>query len=496
MEAIFVSIILNNLSFGYITPLISELNCVFEHGWSAVVGINGSGKTTLLRLITGELQPDAGSIQTDGDIYYCRQIIDAPPTEAAELYRDFSSRAWKLKTRFGLGEDWPERWGSLSFGEQKRVQIASAFYTEPEILILDEPTNHLDAESRELLVSGLRNFRGTGIIVSHDRQLLDRLPYQTLFLEPPEWDLRKQNYSEAAEIRNAEASYEAEQKAIIGKKVKQLKKQASHYRSRASAADKNRSKKNINRKDHDAKFKMDVARITGKDAVHGKLLNQMQGRIKQEEEKLSGINTRKKASFDFSLHFEPGRHKTLFMIEEGSIKMGEITLSFGSIELGPEEKASLSGVNGCGKSTLLRHIYSYCRKDKTLFIPQELEKSSVRVFFSEMNNLTPAERGEIFSIYAALGSSPERVIEVEKPSPGEIRKLLIADAVRKKYELLILDEPTNHLDLHSIEALETALKEYRAGLVLVSHDNYFLKNTTSRKWRIDNENDTSFRLIQ
>ena len=489
-----LSIIINNLSFGYTTPLISDLNCVFETGWSAVVGINGSGKTTLLRMITGELQPDGGKITADGELVFCRQMIDQPPAEALSMYEDCSSRAWKLKSRFGLEEDWPGRWNTLSCGEQKRVQVASAFYMEPEILILDEPTNHLDAESRDLLMSALKGFRGTGLVVSHDRLLLNDLPYQTLFLEPPGWDLRKQSYSEANETRKTEESYEAEQREILGKKVKQLKKQASHYRSLANTADKNRSKKNLGRKDHDARFKMDVARITGKDAIHGKLLNQMQGRIRQEEEKLSGMGNRKKVKFDFSLHFEPGRYKSLFMLDEGKFEMGEKTLSFSSIQLGPEEKAALAGVNGCGKSTFLRHIYSSCRKNKTLFIPQELESRTVREFFNELNGLTSTERGEVYSIYAALGSAPERLLDVEKPSPGEIRKLLIADAIRKKYELMLLDEPTNHLDLHSIEALETALSEYRAGLVLVSHDHYFLENTTNLKWSITGEDGKNFRL--
>ena len=250
----------------------------------------------------------------------------------------------------------------------------------------------------------------------------------------------------------------------------------------------------MDRNDHDARLKMDTARILGKDAIHGKLMNQLQGRIKHEYSKLDELQVKKRKTFDFSLHLVPGKHKTLFAVDEGQLTMGEKLLSFNAFELKSEGRAALTGINGSGKSTLLRHIYGFCRKKLTLYIPQELDEKSTANFFARINSLSSGERGEIYSIMAALGSEPERVLAAERPSPGEIRKLLIADAVRKKLELLILDEPTNHLDLDSIEALEAALREYRAGLVLVSHDKNFLEYTTDTEWRIEYIDDKNYSL--
>ncbi len=489
-----MSIHFKNLTFGYSELLIKNLSCCFEPGWTAVTGTNGAGKTTLLDIISGVLSPDYGSVSISGGHIYCRQVPHHIPDEAELLFSDDSSEAYRTRLSFGLQDDWLPRWDTLSFGEQKRIQIASAFHLQPEILLLDEPTNHLDSESREILLNALQTFRGTGVIVSHDRSLLDQLPYQVLFLDPPEHDLRSGTYTQANLERQQEASFRKDQREKITRDIRKLENRASGYRNLAKSADSRRSKKNIGRKDHDAKFKMDTARILGKDAIHGKLMNQLQGRIKQDRAKLDSIKTDRKKTFNFALSFEPGRRKTVFSIPEDRLSMGEKVLSFETFELRTEDKAGITGVNGSGKSTLLNHIYQSCRKERTLYVPQELDKQQIRSFFNRINELNSSEKGEIYSIMAALGSEPERVLLGETPSPGEIRKLLIADAIRKKIELLILDEPTNHLDLYSIEALESALHDYRAAMVLVSHDHYFLKNTTTIQWSITENKNNEFHL--
>ena len=93
--------------------------------------------------------------------------------------------AWQLKGRLALEADWLERWESLSHGERKRAQIAVALWLEPPVLAVDEPTNHIDTQARALLEGALRDYRGVGLLVSHDRDLLDRLCRQCLFLDPP-----------------------------------------------------------------------------------------------------------------------------------------------------------------------------------------------------------------------------------------------------------------------------------------------------------------------
>jgi len=489
-----MGIILNNISFGFTESLINGLNCRFDDGWTAVVGANGAGKTSLLRLITGELKPGSGSIECTDTPVFCSQQTSAIPENAEALFTDCEPESYRLQHRFGLSPEWIERWETLSFGEKKRLQIASGLYTGSEILILDEPSNHLDQPSRDLLITALKSFRGTGIIVSHDRLFLNELAYQTLFLEPPAHDLRRQGYDAVSEARKTEQNYIRNRQKQIGSEVRRLEKRAAEYRQLAGTADRRRSKRNIAAADHDAKSKIDAARLTGKDAVDGRTLNRLQGRIEHQKGLLEQYNPSREKSFNYSLRFKPGRYRTLFTVPDGMLELGDKQLSFGSFQMQSEDKVALSGVNGSGKSSLLNHIYGRCRKDGVFYLKQEISSMEAEAFFSRAGSLDSAERGRIYAIMAALGSPPERVLQAENPSPGEMRKLLIAEAITNEIEFLILDEPTNHLDLPSIEALELALAEYGAGLLLVSHDRLFLENTTDIRWQITPIEENRFEL--
>ena len=480
-----------DLSFGWDAPLIRDLNCRFEAGWTGITGVNGSGKTTLLNLLTGGLLPESGDIQVAGSLLYCRQVPEPFPAEAESLFDDYSAEAYQLKRLYGLEEVWRYRPETLSHGERKRIQVAAAIWLDPDILILDEPTNHLDSESKAVLTAALKQFRGVGIIVSHDRQLLDELTNRTLFLEPPGHDLREQPYSEAVKVRDEEAAWNASRRASLQKQIRRLEGQAAAYRRLARGADKRSSKRRLDPKDHDGRLKLDCARLLGKDAMHGKMLNQLQGRIRQEQEKADALLLTKRPTFDFALHFTPDRRRYQFMLEDGEIRMGDKLLTYPDLSLGSGDHTALTGVNGSGKSTLLKMIYPHCREEETLYIPQEIPAAGQDSFFRRVNSLPNHDRGELYAIMAALGSDPRRVLAAESPSPGELRKLLIADAIRGQIALMILDEPTNHLDLKSIEALESALSAYRAALLLVSHDAYFLQGTTDRRWEItEGEPDT------
>ncbi len=137
-----------------------------------------------LRVLAGQLAPTEGSVRRDprgASVALCVQEVDELPEDVVSLARDDEGGgnrrlAAELRGRLGLDPDAIERWPSLSPGERKRWQIGAALAREPEILLLDEPTNHLDVEGRALLIGALRRFRGVGVIVSHDRALLDELP--------------------------------------------------------------------------------------------------------------------------------------------------------------------------------------------------------------------------------------------------------------------------------------------------------------------------------
>ncbi len=328
-------IIINNLTFGFTSPLFTNLSCTFYDGWTAIVGKNGCGKSTLLNLLTGNLQPLSGKVTVLGKIAYCSQNSTALPAETEQFVFDYSHDTMRLKGILGIEDNWAERWNTLSCGERIRFQIACALSGEPDILLCDEPTNHLDYESRELVYSSLSLFRGTGLLVSHDRMLLNSHPEQCLYLDPPSAVLRAGNYeSSRAELlrEHAEAVHT---RAQLQKKVKKLKTEATRKKNLAAKADSDRSKKHLRRKDHDGRAKLDLAKLTGRDAVQGRLFTRLQNRIIKEEEKLDRINVQQQREIKMYSDYSVLRSDFIFRIPSGSVKVGIKTLQFPDLDVTP-----------------------------------------------------------------------------------------------------------------------------------------------------------------
>ena len=127
-------------------------------GWTGVVGDNGCGKSTLARIVTGELRPTSGSVGPYGLVsYYCEQDSDRPPAALLDFAAAWDRDAVRLRDALGIGDDWAWRFGELSSGQQKRLQVAVALWSRPDVLVLDEPTNHLDAHTRKAVLLALRS---------------------------------------------------------------------------------------------------------------------------------------------------------------------------------------------------------------------------------------------------------------------------------------------------------------------------------------------------
>ena len=173
------SLHLTNVSFSYSdsVPLLQSVDLQLERGWTGVVGANGAGKTTLLRLAAGELTPETGTVRVvppDGALSYCPQEVGVCSDDVRALAWAAHKQARRLIGELQLVPAELERWDTLSPGERKRWQVAAALAEEPVVLFLDEPTNHLDADARGLLVRTLQRFGGIGLVVSHDRALLEQ----------------------------------------------------------------------------------------------------------------------------------------------------------------------------------------------------------------------------------------------------------------------------------------------------------------------------------
>ena len=483
-------VIFENVSYAYdamSSPLLEMLSASFPAGWTGVVGANGAGKTTLLKLAAGLLEPRGGQVRLPGDALYCAQRTDEAP-EWFERFVDARDRsACEWKGRLAIGVDWARRWSSLSHGERKRAQIAGMLWLQPAVLALDEPANHIDMEARSLLVSALRRFAGIGLLVSHDRELLDSLCDQCLFLDPPRAIMRPGNYSLGRHQAAKEEESARRKREIAKRDLARLQAEKARRAAKARAADRARSKSALDPGDRDGRARIDLARVTGKDGQAGRLARQMNSRLEQARRTEQGIVIRKTYELGIWMDGEYCRRDTIFRLHAGTLNLGDgRELRYPDLTMSPRDRIGLTGPNGSGKSTLVRAILGRIElpAERLTYLPQEIDAQSSRAILEEARRLPPEFLGRLMTVVSRLGSRPDRLLESAEPSPGEVRKLLLGLGIARQPHLIIMDEPTNHLDLPSIECLENALDGCPCGLLLVSHDLRFLGRLTRTRWDI------------
>ena len=482
---------LRNVSFSYDSsqaPLIADLSVHFPSGFTGIVGANGAGKTTLLHLLTGQLAPTTGHIEAGPDTVYCAQRTDHPPASLQAFLEDWDGQAYTLRSRLDVGVDYLERWSDLSHGERKRTQIAHALWQTPAVLAIDEPTNHIDASARDLLVDALTQFRGVGLIVSHDRELLDQLCCQCLWLDPPDAKVYSGGVSQASEQRQTAHHTAVRQRDKALNETKRLQREISKRRQTAASEHQARSKKGLSTKDSDAREKIDRARVT--DSSAGSQLRQLTGRYAQSLAKLTATTVKKEYQTGIWLAGSRSRRDTVLTLPAGQKPLGDDRmLHWPEIILKPDQRVALTGRNGAGKSTWIHHIQPLLNvpQEHQVFLPQEVSAAQARSLIKQARSLPKAQLGHIMTIVSRLNSRPERLLQSDQPSPGEVRKLLLAMGMSRLPHIIVMDEPTNHLDLLSIEALESALADCPCTLLLVSHDRRFIDQVGAQSWSIETQ---------
>ena len=175
------------------------------------------------------------------------------------------------------------------------------------------------------------------------------------------------------------------------------------------------------------------------------------------------------------------------MGEHKRLRTPELSIHYG-------DKIGILGDNGAGKSTFLNHMLAVepIPKNRLIYIPQEIPILQAESILKRVQNYTSEHKGQIMSIIRRLGSDPTHVLETTVPSPGEVRKLLLADGLSLNPSLIIMDEPTNRMDIPSIECIEHALIESPCAQLLVSHDMTFLKNTVDYFWSFSRDREGEF----
>jgi ATP-binding cassette subfamily F protein 3 len=469
---------------------------------AGLVGPNGSGKTTLLKLIAGELQPDEGGISLPRNLRLGRVAQDAPsgpeslldtvlaadrerkallaeaetvrdPGRIAEVHERLadidaaSAPARAARILAGLGFDEAAQQGScraLSGGWRMRVALAALLFSEPDLLLLDEPTNHLDLEATLWLESYLRSYPGTLLLVSHDRNLLNRVAKRIVHLE----DLKLVAYSGNYD------RFERTRRERLERQAALQKRQMAQRRHIQAFVDRFR-------------YKASKAR-------------QAQSRLKAlaRMEPIASVIERRTVDLTFP---EPEALAPPLITLEGvaaGYRADAPVLDQLDLRLDSDERVALLGANGNGKTTFLRLLSGslkpqagkIVRSGKLrvgYFAQDQAEQLDPRATaLSLVARLLPkareaAQRGHL----GRFGLSGERALtEVGRLSGGEKARLVFALNSCAKPHLLLLDEPTNHLDVDARQALVQALNEFPGAVVLVSHDSHLIELIADRLWLV------------
>lgn len=501
-----INIVLENLSFN-----------IQEGDKIGLVGINGAGKSTLLKILMNELAPDSGDIYIakDKSIGYLPQnmSLDSSNTIMEEmltvyedlinmerrlrelevmiaseenmedkshhdrLMREYSNLLEEFNSRNGYGynsfvrgvliglgfspEDFDKRVHVLSGGQKTRVALGKLLLTKPDILLLDEPTNHLDLDAVEWLEDFLKAYKGSLLIISHDRFFLDVVTNKTLELNGHSIDEYGGNYSYF--VREREVRKEALMKQYLLQQKEIARQEAIIERFKSYNREKSIKQAESREK---ALEKIDRIERPNTDGEAARISFNVRVKSGNDVLRLSGLSK----SFD---------GKLLFDNVNLDIKRGE--------------RIALIGPNGTGKTTLFKIIMDVLKQDSgDVFLGRNV---SLGYYDQEQSGLDDSKSiiDEVWDSYPDLTQTKIRTIlgsflftgedvfkSISLLSGGEKSRVALIKLILSKSNFLLLDEPTNHLDIVSKEALEAALSTYDGTILTISHDRFFLNKVADR----------------
>lgn len=503
--------------------LFGPLNLTLESSLCALVGRNGSGKTRLLRLLAGLDEPAAGHIERFGSHFYvAQQHAISPQTTVAELLgydAIFAARKridsgdyqpgdldaldghWDVAERLSeafinaqlppFDPDKPA--AELSGGERIRALLCGAFTADADFLLLDEPTNHLDRQGREWFYDQLRRYQGGVLVASHDRELLEQVPR---ILELSSSGLRSYggNYADYQTQRDAEqqAARAALEHAATERKRTRARMQKEHDDSQRRSAKTLRTVDTLNI----ASFE----RVKYKGAAKERIGAWKKQHSEQNAELNAAVNkARERVEDDNPVMFTlPGSQipegKQVLVLED--VVLPHVLIPPVTMRMDGPMRVALKGPNGCGKSTLLKTILGEiaprsgtCKVSVSCaYLDQHLSQLDLSQSVMTHLNLshTPLEEGVLRTRLAQLQLGADKVtLPLAELSGGERLKAALACVLwrAEATQLLLLDEPTNHLDLASVQAIEAGLAGFPGALLVVSHDEAFLRGLTlTHEW--------------
>jgi ATP-binding cassette subfamily F protein 3 len=481
-----------------------------------LIGYNGTGKSTLLKILVGQYRLSAGTVEKGREttIGFLHQDLLSFDTEDSilqvamsafervlEVEKELEDLAKELETNptdelgikyadllnemdvldgysvhhkteeilQGLGfsnADVSRPYKEFSGGWRMRVLLAKMILMAPDVLLLDEPTNHLDLPSIEWLERYLIHYKGSVVIVSHDRFFLDRMVNKIVEIYQGELHIYSGNYT----------YYQTEKAVRIEMQKRAFENQQDYIRQQERVVE---------------RFKAKASKAAMAQSIIKKL---------DKIERIEDTNLeRPNIKINFSIDKQPGKVLCTVKDISKSFATTKIVENTGA-EISRGDKIALIGANGKGKSTLLRIVAGvepFEGGERTwghnvvdaFYAQHQLEALNIEnPILEEMERAgsgkTTLELRTLMGCFLFGGDDIDKKIKVL--SGGEKARVALAKTIVSKANFLLLDEPTNHLDMHSVELLVEALNKYEGSFILVSHDRYFVSKTANKIWEIDN----------
>lgn len=516
-----IEIELNNIIKNYgLKNVLNGMNLTLKTGEKAVlIGCNGAGKSTVLKIIMKQENISAGTIniRKNATIGMLRQIYEYEETNpnvytflqrSFEHFFELETKLKKLEDEMSYEKDdekmsellqkygdvqqkyiqmggydiqekfnricsglqinekmLNQNYNDLSGGEKTIVNLGALLLKEPSILLLDEPTNHLDMEKLEWLEKFLKEYKGTILMVSHDRYFLDKIATKTILLENGKEKIYFGNYSYFLKEDEKRTLAEFENYKNQHKMIKKMKESIKTLRKFGELA---------------------------KNEMFFKRAKSIEKKLAKIEQ-LPQVDLEQKTLLNFKLNIDSRSGKDVVIINNLNKNFESKNIfENANLQIHYGEKIALIGKNGTGKSTLLKIIMNEdCEYTGEIkigqsvnigYIPQEInfddDNQTILNFFEQFDNRNETEIRTSLAKYMFRGNDVFK--KVSSLSGGEKVRLILAKLLKQNINFLILDEPTNHIDIETRELLEEAIKEYSGTVLLVSHDRYFINNLAER----------------
>lgn len=433
-----------------------------------IIGINGTGKTTLLKMAAGLEEPDEGQIikQNNLRIAYLPQNPQFLENATILSYIQDSEQQWKIESnlnKLGILEyDTPIEY--LSGGQRRKVALAKVLALDFDMLLLDEPTNHLDAEMIAWLEEYLREFRGTVLMVTHDRYFLDRVTNRILEISHGQMYSYPANYSQFLEMKA-----EREEMELASERKRQsVLRMELEWAKRGCRARSTKQRSRLERLE---------------------ALKNQSAPVKDQTVELDSVETR---------------------MGKKTIELHQVSKGFGSLKIADDfeyiflknQKVGIIGPNGCGKSTFMKMLAGLVKPDSgTIEIGETIrmgyfaqeeqhmdEKQRVIDYVKDIGEYITTREGRISAsqmLERFLFTPDMQYAPIGKLSGGEKRRLYLLGILCENINVLLLDEAGNNLDIPTMTILEDYLNSFQGIVITVSHDRYFLDNVVDRILEFD-----------